>query len=110
VFGSQGDQIFLGRDFGERNNYSEDVARIIDEEVAELIGEAAKRAGEVIRTHRDKVNKIAAKLVKDEVIDKDEFVELVGPRPHAPKPSDPREPGVEARDVAPDISGSPAAA
>lgn len=110
VFGSQADAVFLGRDFGSSKDYSEEVAKIIDEEVATLIGEAAKRAGEVIRTHRDKVNKIAAKLIKDEVIDKDEFIELIGPRPHHPKPQDPREPGVEAEDVAPDISGSPAAA
>jgi cell division protease FtsH len=110
VFGSQGEQIFLGRDFGERNNYSEEVARTIDEEVADLIDEAAKRAAEVIKGHRDKVNKIAAKLIKDEVIDRDEFTDLIGPRPHNPKPNDPREDGIEARDVAPDISGSPAAA
>jgi cell division protease FtsH len=110
VFGSQGQEIFLGRDFGERNNYSEEVARTIDEEVAGLIDEAAKRAGEVIRTHREQVNKIAAKLIKDEVIDRDEFTDLIGPRPHAPKPSDPREPGAEAQDIAPGISGEPAAA
>jgi hypothetical protein len=78
--------------------------------VADLIDEAAKRAAEVIKGHRDKVNKIAAKLIKDEVIDRDEFTDLIGPRPHNPKPNDPREDGIEARDVAPDISGSPAAA
>ncbi len=110
VFGSQSDNVFLGRDFGSSKDYSEEVAKIIDEEVASLIEEAAHRAGEVIRTHRDKVNLIAAKLIKDEVIDKDEFIELIGPRPHHPKPDDPREPGATPIDVAPDISGSPAAA
>ena len=110
VFGSQADAVFLGRDFGSSKDYSEEVAKIIDEEVATLIDEAAKRAGEVIRNNRDKVNKIAAKLIKDEVIDKDEFIELIGPRPHHPKPQDPREPGTTPIEVAPDISGSPAAA
>ena len=110
VFGSQSDNVFLGRDFGSNKDYSEDVAKMIDEEVAELIDEAAKRAGDVIRKHRDKVNKIAAKLIKDEVIDKDEFIELIGPRPHKPKAVDPREPGVDPIDVAPDIPGSAAAA
>ncbi len=109
VFGSQSDNVFLGRDFGSSKDYSEEVAKIIDEEVANLIDEAAKRAGEVIRTHRDKVNKIAAKLMKDEVIDKDEFIALIGARPHHPKPDDPREPGAEPQDVAPDSSASPAA-
>ena len=110
VFGSQSDAVFLGRELGEQRNYSEDVAKIIDEEVAELIAEAADRAAAVITTNRDKVNKIAAKLVKDEVIDKDEFIELIGPRPAKPKKIDPRGPGVPGQDIAPDISGSPAAA
>jgi cell division protease FtsH len=110
VFGSQSDQVFLGRDFGEGKNYSEEVAAVIDTEVAALIDEAAQRAGEVIKHNRDKVNKIAAKLVKDEVIDRQEFNDLIGPRPHDPKKDDPREPGIEPEDIAPDISGSPAAA
>jgi cell division protease FtsH len=109
VFGSHTDAVFLGRDFSEGKSYSEEVAGIIDHEVALLIDEAAKRAGEVIKTNRDKVDKIAAKLVKDEVIDKDEFIELIGPRPHDPKKDDPREPGIEAEDVAP-AGGEPAAA
>jgi len=110
VFGSQSDAVFLGRDFSEGRNYSEEVAGTIDKEVADLIDEAAERAGKVIREHKEKVAKIAAKLMKDEVIDKDEFVELIGPRPNDPKTEDPREAGVEGQEVGPDISGSPAAA
>jgi cell division protease FtsH len=110
VFGSSSDAVFLGRDFGSDKNYSEDVAKTIDEEVAHLIDEAAKRAGEVIKANRDKVDKIAAKLVKDEVIDRDEFTDLIGPRPNDPKKDDPREHGTDPQDIAPDISGSPAAA
>ncbi|MDB5178236.1 MAG: ATP-dependent metalloprotease FtsH, cell division protease FtsH [Patescibacteria group bacterium] len=110
VFGSQSDAVFLGRDLGSDKNYSEEVAKIIDEEVADLIDEAAKRAGEVIEKNRAKVDKIAAKLVKDEVIDRDEFTELIGPRPHEPKKDDPRKPGTEDQDIAPDISGKPTAA
>jgi cell division protease FtsH len=110
VFGTGSDQVFLGRELGEPRNYSEEIAGIIDEEVSSLIDEAAKRAGEVIESHREQVNKIAAKLIKDEVIDRDEFTDLVGPRPNAPKKDDPREPGTPAQDVAPGITGSPAAA
>jgi cell division protease FtsH len=111
VFGSQDSAVFLGRDFSEGKNYSEDVAKTIDEEVAGLIDEAAKRAGKVIRDNRDKVDKIAAKLVKDEVIDRDEFTDLIGPRPNAVvKTEDPRKDGVESQDIGPDITGSPAAA
>ncbi len=110
VFGTGEAAVFLGRELGEGRNYSEEIAGMIDEEVAALIDEAAKRAGEVISTHREQVNKIAAKLIKDEVIDRDEFTDLIGPKPGAPKPTDPREPGADPQDVAPDISSSPAAA
>jgi cell division protease FtsH len=78
VFGSQSDAIFLGRDLGSEKNYSEDVAKVIDDEVAQLIDEAAKRAGEVISKHRADVDKIAAKLVADETIDGPEFEKMVG--------------------------------
>ena len=110
VFGSQQDNVFMGRDFGSAKDYSEEVAKTIDEEVAKLIDEAAKRAGDVIRSNRHKVELIAKKLVKDEVIDKDQFIELIGPRPQVPKKDDPREPGVEPIEVGPDISGSASAA
>jgi cell division protease FtsH len=110
VFGSSSDAVFLGRDFGSDKNYSEDVAKTIDEEVAKLIDEAAFRAAATIKANRDKVDKIAAKLIKDEVIDRDEFTDLIGPRPHQPKKDDPREDGTSGQDIAPDISGSPAAA
>ncbi len=83
VFGTGDTAIFLGRELGEQRNYSEEIAGIIDEEVAAYIDEAAKRAAEVIHHHRAEVDKIAAKLMKDEVIDRDEFGDLVGPRPHS---------------------------
>lgn len=110
VFGSQSDNVFLGRDFGSNKDYSEEVAKTIDEEVAKLINEAAERAGEVIRNNRHKVDLIAHKLIKDEVIDKDEFIELIGARPHTPKKNDPREPGADPIEVGPDITGSASAA
>ena len=110
VFGSQQDAVFMGRDFGSAKDYSEDVAKTIDDEVAKLIDEAADRAGEVIRKNRDKVDKIAAILMKDEVIDRDEFTELIGPRPNAPKKNDPRELGTEAIEIGPDITGKASAA
>jgi cell division protease FtsH len=110
VFGSQNDQVFLGREMGEHRGYSEEVAAVIDSEVAALIDEAAARAGEVITKSRDKVNKIAAKLIQDEVIDKHEFIELVGPRPHSPKGEDPRVDDDREESIGPDVAGLPTTA
>ncbi len=86
VFGSQQDMIFLGRDFNEMKNYSEDVAQLIDEEVAGLIDEATNRAEKVITTHKSKVKEIADRLMKEETIDGPEFSELMGGPKH-PSPT-----------------------
>ena len=110
VFGSQSDAVFLGRELGEQRNYSEDVAKIIDEEVAQLIDQAAESAAKAINEHRAEVDKIAAKLMKDEVIDKDDFAKLVGPAPKRPGNEDPRKDDDPAQEIGPGVSGKPAAA
>jgi cell division protease FtsH len=87
VFGSGARSVFLGRDLGEGKDYSEAVAEVIDSEVSKLIEEAAKRAGDVITKHREALNKIAAKLIKEETIEGPEFEKLMtatlGPAPAA---------------------------
>lgn len=90
VFGTHSDAIFLGRDFGELKNYSEEVAKIIDAEVAELIDEATARAEKVVREHRASVDKIAARLLENETIDAEAFIELIeGPKPKSKRTDDP---------------------
>ena len=110
VFGNQNDNVFVGRDMNQTQGYSEEVAKIIDGEVAALIDEAAKRSGDVIRKHRSDVDKIAAKLIKDEVIDKDEFVKLIGPKKARPNSHDPRKSGDQGQDIGPDVPGDLATA
>lgn len=80
VFGTHSDAIFLGRELGEGKNYSEEVARVIDDEVAQLIDEAASRAETVIKDHRDDVDSIAQRLITEETIEGDQFEDLVGPK------------------------------
>jgi cell division protease FtsH len=77
VFGSQSDAVFLGRDFGSSNNYSDDIAKVIDDEVAGYVNEAAERASEVINTNRKQLNDIAAHLIKEETIEGKDFSDLV---------------------------------
>jgi len=78
VFGRQTDAIFLGRELGEGKNYSDDVAKIIDDEVAVLIDEAATRANATIAKHRKELNDVADYLVKEETMEEDAFLKLVG--------------------------------
>jgi cell division protease FtsH len=77
VFGENQEAVFLGRELGEHRNYSEDVAKRIDEEVGRILKEGFERAKEVLVKHRDYLDKIADLLIKQETIEREEFRELV---------------------------------
>ena len=65
--------IFLGRDIGEQRNYSDEVARMIDDEVRAIIDKAYARATEVLTTYQDRLTQLAETLVAKETIEADEF-------------------------------------
>ena len=60
--------------------YSEETARIIDEEVSKIIEKAYQKALELLGGHRSELDKLAAKLLEKEVIFKDDLEEILGPR------------------------------
>jgi cell division protease FtsH len=75
-FGKRDELVFLGREIGEQRNYSDDVARLIDEEVRAIIDKAYERATEVLTTHRDRLVALAEKLVAEETVDGEGFEAL----------------------------------
>ena len=88
AFGKREEMIFLGREIGEQRNYSDDVARMIDDEVRAIIDKAYVRATEVLTTHKDRLTQLAEALVAKETIEADEFAAMFADLP------DPRnEPG-----------------
>ncbi len=80
-FGKRDELVFLGREIGEQRNYSDDVARVIDEEVRAIIDKAYERATEVLTTHRDRLVALAEKLVAEETVDSDGFEALFSDMP-----------------------------
>ncbi|HVG61014.1 MAG TPA: ATP-dependent zinc metalloprotease FtsH [Hyalangium sp.] len=64
----------------ESRSYSEQTARMVDEEVRKLVTEALERAREVLTTHRDKAQALAARLLSTEVVDEDAMVPILGPK------------------------------
>ena len=68
-FGKRDELVFLGREIGEQRNYSDEVAKTIDEEVRAIIDKAFERATEVLTVHRDKLMALAEKLVAEETVD-----------------------------------------
>ena len=72
-----GEQIFLGREFTAHKDYSESLATLIDSEVSRFMKNALKKAKEVLTLHRGALEALAQKLIIDEKIERDEFVEFV---------------------------------
>ncbi len=77
VLGRGHDQPFLGRDYGAEADYSEEIAREIDDEIRRVIEEAHELALAVLREHMDELHKISTILIERETIDKDQFERLL---------------------------------
>jgi cell division protease FtsH len=77
VLGRNHDMPFLGRDMGAEPDYSEEVAREIDDEIRRVIEDAHETAHRVLREHMDELHRLSAILIERETIDKDEFERLL---------------------------------
>ena len=72
---------FLGRDFSQEPDYSEEVARAIDDEIRRIIEEAHDRARAVLAAHREQLDSVAKILVERETIERGEFEALLDGTP-----------------------------
>jgi cell division protease FtsH len=75
-YGRSDELIFLGRQIQEERNYSEEIAKIIDAEVHDIVERARQRAYEVLTQNRDKLDLVVQKLIAQESLDADEFEAL----------------------------------
>jgi cell division protease FtsH len=98
AFGKRDELVFLGREIGEQRNYSDDVARQIDEEVRGIIETAYARAQDVLTRYRGKLDQLAETLVEKETLDAEEFEGLFSDLP-------PKEP---IHGIVPKLSRAPA--
>lgn len=73
---SSGDEVFLGKDFSTRQNYSEEVASEIDEEIRNIIGKAFDECEKILSTHSDKLELVAQALLEVETLDGEQFAQL----------------------------------
>ena len=73
TLGQNQEEVFLGRDFAQSKEYSEETASIIDEEVKSIIDFAYKKAESILREHIDKLHSVASVLLEKEKIDGEEF-------------------------------------
>ncbi len=76
-FGSAQGQVFLGRDIGHEQNYSDAIAYEIDQEMQDIIRSCYNRAREILTNHKDQVRLIAETLLEKETLDKEQIVQLI---------------------------------
>jgi cell division protease FtsH len=77
VFGHDHGQPFLGREFSAEPDYSDEIAREIDDEIRRIVEAAHQRAKDLLTEHRDRLETISEILVKRETIEKEEFEALL---------------------------------
>jgi len=76
MLGSGQEEVFLGRDFAQAKEYSEETAAIVDEEVKKIVDKGYNTALEILKANIDKLHAVAGVLLEKEKIDGDEFDEI----------------------------------
>jgi cell division protease FtsH len=77
VFGHDRSQPFLGREFSAEPDYSDEIAREIDDEIRRIVEEAHQTAKDILVERRDELERISQILVERETIDAEQFVQLL---------------------------------
>jgi len=76
IFGNESDEVFLGRDFAQARNYSEEIAAEIDREVKGIIDSSYVKATELLKGNIDKLHRVAQALLEKEKLEGAEFEEI----------------------------------
>ena len=77
VWGKTEEEVFLGREFGVKKYYSEETAKIIDEEIRKIIERAEKRAMDILKGYRRALDETVKRLLEKEVISGEELEEIL---------------------------------
>jgi len=77
VFGHDHGQPFLGREFSAEPDYSDEIAREIDDEIRRMVEAAHIQAKDILGSHRESLEKLSEILIKRETIEKEQFEALL---------------------------------
>jgi cell division protease FtsH len=81
TMGENTELVFLGRDLGERRNYSEEMAGLIDDEVRRMVEEAREVARKIITERRAALVQLAERLISEETVEGEELDRLLATPP-----------------------------
>jgi cell division protease FtsH len=101
VFGHDHGQPFLGREFSAEPDYSDEIAREIDDEIRRIVEAAHQRAKDLLTEYREELGTISEILVKRETIEKEEFEALLAGK------TEEEVFGTEAQPPGPPVPGEP---
>lgn len=118
-YGRGNHQVFLGRDFGEERNYSEEIASRIDAEVRTIISTCYERGKEILVSNWDKLERMVNSLLENETVDTEEVRAILSGVPYIPSvkrevpaaasvPPEPQTPRADKPKRLPNISPEPA--
>ena len=77
TYGTKEEQVFLGKDFSQQKNFSDQTAKLIDQEVKALVMSGYEKAREIITEHRDSLEKMALALLDRETLNASEIKEII---------------------------------
>jgi len=105
TFGEREEMIFLGKEIHEQRDYSDETAKLIDEEISKLIATAKTRAEELIRERRTDLDNIANALLEKETLERKDFLALFGEvEPETSQPTEKK----DGEEPAPGVAPAPA--
>ncbi len=84
TFGKKDEEIFLGREIAQHRDYSEETARIIDEEIKRIVQEAADKAEQLLRDNIELLHRLAEALLKYEILDGHQIDQIIAGEPMDP--------------------------
>jgi cell division protease FtsH len=77
AFGQKEEQIFLGREFAQHRDYSEETARLIDDEIRAIVSESYEKAKDIIQKNMVTIHQLANTLLEKEVLDGDQIDQII---------------------------------
>ena len=99
TYGTKEEQIFLGRDFSQQKNFSDQTAKLIDQEVKALVMGGYNKAREILLESRDALERLAQALLDRETLNADEIEALIAGKESSPGKED-KEDGLPAENMA----------
>jgi cell division protease FtsH len=86
TYGDEQEQIFLGREIATHRDYSEETARVIDQEVKSIVATAFERAVDTLTDNEDALHRLAEALLEREILDNEEIRLVIAGEELAPEP------------------------